>query len=188
MGEEGRPGLLLCPVSKWLSVGRGGRLSPWLSVARRPQGSCPVPRSGVPGWAGAWAADRASRGAGVPAAAPGWSREPTHPLTHSVPVGGTALPGPGSLHVPPCPVSPLLDWGFPACTATTLAVCVTVAAIHATVRTCSLLGRARRCDPAECTSGGSRAWAGGRGGQLFTAQLCPLPPCSFWCPCHPLRS
>lgn len=83
-------------MNKWFSAGPGERnLS--LAVASRPQGSCPVPRSGVPGWVakagrlgGGWAADRARR----PAAALEWSREPNQALTHSVPLGTAALPGP----------------------------------------------------------------------------------------------
>lgn len=46
------------------------------------------------GWAGAWAADRASWGPRRPAAALEWSRAPNHHLTHSVPAGVVALPGP----------------------------------------------------------------------------------------------
>lgn len=37
-------------MSKCSQRGMGNGISPWLAVAGQPQGSCPVPRSRVPGW------------------------------------------------------------------------------------------------------------------------------------------
>lgn len=68
------------------------------------------------GWAGAWAADRASRGPRRPAAVLEWSREPNHHLTRSVPAGMVALPGPEmtplSFWLPHLPCEFLVRPGF----------------------------------------------------------------------------